>query len=181
LRIADRFGLDAGVMYILDDVNKSLRLLKTFGCEIDSDSLKDFHHNVEANKDVLNHYATGITTTPTSTDLARSLFNKMREAYWPERLRLAVPGEFNPYNLARMRLGKPLMGPDGFPIELDHREQLSKSPQRAPDPTDIWEPFHRQHDFQHGEHAFRLHTGSFPRKPTPKSLRESRSSPVWPP
>lgn len=126
----------------------------------------------------------GAATTPTSAGLARSAFNRVREAYWPERARLAAPGEFNRYNMTRMGARKAPIGPDGFPIELDHREQLSKNLQRALDPTNIWELFRRQHDFQHGEYAFRWHAGSFPESPLSKNLPKEFGDPSqytqWP-
>jgi hypothetical protein len=126
----------------------------------------------------------GFQGPPTSATVARALFDKAREAYWPERLRLSLPGEFNGYNVARMRIGKPPIGPDGFPIELDHREYLSKVPQRALDPTNIWELFRRQHDFQHGEFPFRWHQGSFPESPHTKGLSAEFGDPLrykqWP-
>ena len=125
----------------------------------------------------------GATASPASKEAARSLFNKVRKAYWSERVRLAIAGEFNQYNTARMRVGKPPIGPDGFPIELEHRLELSKYPDRALDPMNIWELFKRQHDFQHG-YAFRWHMGSFPESPHFKTLSRVFGDPLhypqWP-
>ena len=112
------------------------------------------------------------------------MFNRVREAYWAEGLRLALPGEFNGYNIARMRIGKAPIGPDGFPIELDHRELLSKNPAKALDATNIWELFRRQHDFQHGEYSMRWHIGSFPQSPHSRNLPKRFGDPLrykeWP-
>jgi hypothetical protein len=126
-----------------------------------------------------------VAATPSSSaPQARRAFDNVREAYWPHRLRLAVPGEFNDYNKARMSDGKPPIGPDGFPIELEHREELSKNPLRALDPTNIFELFRRQHDFQHGNYGFRWHAGSLPVSPHAKNLNKEFGDPLqhklWP-
>jgi hypothetical protein len=83
-----------------------------------------------------------------------------------------------------MRVGKPPIGPDGFPMELEHRVELNVAPSRALDPTNIWELFRRQHDFQHGNYAMRWHAGSFPQSPHTGNLSREFGDPLnyklWP-
>ncbi len=126
----------------------------------------------------------GYVSPATTTQQARDLFNRAREVYWTVRVRLAVPGEFNSYNQARMAAGKAPIGPDGFPIELDHREELNANPARALDPANVWELFRRQHDFQHGNYAFRWHPGSLPESPQSAGLSREFGNPLehryWP-
>jgi hypothetical protein len=126
----------------------------------------------------------GVNLKPTSAAEARRCFNEVRKAYWPIRLQLAATGEFNSYNAEKMRQGEAPIGPDGFSIELDHREELAKNPGRALDATNIWEIFRRQHDFQHGNYAFRWHMGSFPQSPLEKDLPRKFGDPTkhkdWP-
>jgi 5-methylcytosine-specific restriction endonuclease McrA len=125
----------------------------------------------------------GYTALPANASDARRIFNRCRQAYWSQRLRLSVPNEFNAYNVARMRIGKPPIGPDSFPMELDHRIELSRDPSRALEPTNIWELFRRQHDFQHG-YAMRWHLGSFPQSPHTANLSKEFGDPLlqkyWP-
>ena len=75
--------------------------------------------------------------------------------------------------------------PYGKPsVEIEHREELSKNPSRALDPGNLWEIFRRQHDFQHGEYAFRWHMGSFPQSPHTANLPAEFGDPLdyafWP-
>jgi hypothetical protein len=127
---------------------------------------------------------TGSAKQLSNASEARAAFDRARERYWVERWKLAVAGEFNPYNQARMRSGKAPIGPDGFPMELEHREELSMNPARALDPDNIWEIFKRQHDFQHGNYAFRWHAGSFPQSPHIAGLSQQFGNPLdyqyWP-
>jgi hypothetical protein len=109
---------------------------------------------------------------PASQDgaLARRNFNKIRRHYWRERLRLAAESEFNAYNQARMRVFLAPIGPDGFSMELEHRTTLKQDPLLALEPSNLWEIFRRQHDFQHGDVAVRWHLGSMPQSPHAKNL-----------
>lgn len=115
---------------------------------------------------------------------ARHAFELIRPIYWRERLHRSWPGEFNTYNRERMLQGKPPIGPDGFPIELGHWEEISKNPSRALDATNIRELFSRQHDFQHGNYAFRWHLGRLPRSPHVANLSPVFGDPLqeqsWP-
>ncbi len=126
----------------------------------------------------------GITKTPTTKEEARALFNKAREKYWAERIASSLPGEFNAYNQRRMQRELAPIGPDAFPMEIEHREELNKNPGRALDPGNLWEIFRRQHDFQHGNYAFRWHMGSFPQSPHTANLSTEFGNPLdyafWP-
>ena len=84
--------------------------------------------------------------TPKTYEEAVEVFKKVREFYWPERLRLAAPGEFNEYNKRRITVDNLApIGPDSFSLELHHIEELKANPQRALDPTNLWETFRRQY------------------------------------
>ena len=126
----------------------------------------------------------GVKPTPTSKEAARKAFNQVREVYWKERLRLAAPGEFNGYNILRIKAGNAPIGPDGFSIELEHRELLSEYPQRALDPTNVFELFKRQHDFQHGDVGLRWGPAGVPKSPHEKELKTEFGDPSryqqWP-
>jgi hypothetical protein len=115
----------------------------------------------------------GSSSSPNDSAQARRAFDKVRRLYWIERVKRAVPLEFNHYNQALMRTGRAPYGPDGFSMELEHRQELSQHPALALDPANIWEIFRRQHDFQHGAYAFRWHPGSEPRGPHDANL------PTW--
>jgi hypothetical protein len=128
--------------------------------------------------------AASVNTIPASKEAARTMFDRVRKAYWKERLRLAATGEFNGYNVLRIRAGNAPIGPDGFSIELEHRELLSEKPQRALDPTNIFELFKRQHDFQHGDVGLRWGPGGIPKSPHEKNLKsefgDPSKYPQWP-
>src|SRR5262249_49581466 len=109
--------------------------------------------------------AAGASSPTNDPARARSVFNKVRRLYWIARTQRAGPLEFNSYNHGRMLAGGAPYGPDGFPMELEHRVELSKDPTLALEPSNLWEIFRRQHDFQHGNYAFRWHSGSEPRSP----------------
>jgi hypothetical protein len=117
-------------------------------------------------------------------EMARKNFNEVREQYWVERLKRAQPHEFNLYNQARMRAGKAPIGPDSFPVELEHRKELANDPRLALQAENLWEIFRRQHDFQHGSYAFRWHMGSEPRSPhdanLPRQFGEPNHMSYWP-
>jgi hypothetical protein len=114
----------------------------------------------------------------------RSLFDRIREYYWIERIYAAQAGEFNAYNRARMISGKPPIGPDGAPMELEHRVQFHSDPNRVFDPDNIWELFRREHDFQHGEYGFRWSLKKLPQSPHDAGLATIYGNPqdykFWP-
>lgn len=79
--------------------------------------------------------AAGSPTAANDAKLARANFNKVRKAYWLERLRLAMDLEFNVYNQMRIQAGKAPIGPDGFSMELEHRIELNANPPWRLNPT----------------------------------------------
>jgi hypothetical protein len=119
----------------------------------------------------------------TSVD-ARMLFDRVRPLYWTWRGRMAARGEFNAYNIRVMASGKAPFGPDGYPLELHHIDELHSHPDRALDPENIREIFKRQHDFQHGNYGFRWSLKRLPQSPwtarLPLNWGEAKNFAYWP-
>jgi len=111
-------------------------------------------------------------TRPTKDQVVKD-FDKVRPYYWEERLKRAVPGEFNEYNQRLIRAkelrlrNKALVpiGPDSFAIQLHHIIEKHQDPGKALDPNNLRETFGRQHDFQHPEYGFRWGPGNVPQTP----------------
>jgi hypothetical protein len=111
----------------------------------------------------------------------------MREYYYRERARLGAPGEFNEYNLKKMKRpkGNAPIGADGFRMELAHSEELARNPGRSLDADNIKEIFRSQHDFDHGDLAMRWHKKRSPRSPHEANLPDIDGVPAkkhkyWP-
>ncbi|MFL5348076.1 MAG: HNH endonuclease signature motif containing protein [Hyalangium sp.] len=55
----------------------------------------------------------------------RREFEAVKSRFWKNEAAVN-PGAYSPENLARMRAGKPPIGPDGYPMELHHKVPLAE-------------------------------------------------------
>ncbi|WP_374113192.1 HNH endonuclease signature motif containing protein [Leifsonia shinshuensis] len=67
----------------------------------------------------------GDDNAPNSKSLRREFEDSVRPKYWIDEA-ARNPGSYSAQNLARMQLGRPPFGVDGFPMELHHIVPLSQ-------------------------------------------------------
>jgi hypothetical protein len=74
----------------------------------------------------------GGTTPPSASRISgddlvklRREFEAVKSRFWKNEA-ANNPGAYSPENLARMRSGKPPIGPDGYPMELHHKVSLAE-------------------------------------------------------